>query len=294
MEFKMAQTLIEKYDLQGLIGVVNAPTAPSQEYSEKRRLLLTDILEEETLGIEKNMGDIEKKAREEAIAEVLQTVYPTIDMSFLSMRHPDTDSHALDSYSENDYFKREPKIKVILPRFAVYSLDSPECVVAMIIESQRYCDWSRRRWTGKIRCIEQSVERPKLPKELSDPLVTAISINENDSPLIRSDTGKRDDKYALSSNYLSSLDRHRYTYSSQFAGGIPRDVKNELKVAKKTFGKHLYVIAEVDSWKDKEIRDLPSTGDPLIVGVKAQRCFLISEFNCTTIEDYVCKEFKES
>lgn len=247
----MIQTLIQKYKLQKYIKDIDAslPTVLSE-----KRGLLTDIFEEETIGIEKN-------AREEAIATVLQTIYPTIKPSFLSMEHPD------------HYNLKEHGFKAVLPRFAVYSLDSPRCIVALAIEAVNY------GYLGSdgsdVTCLGQIIKEPQLPNELSNPITDAISI-----------TGMNP-KCGIPHPFHGEI-----TFSSQFKGNIPQEVKEEIKLARRAFGKELYIIAEANRWERGEDKILSPkrTGDPLVVGVIDQQCFLVSEFNCTPLEDYGRRE----
>jgi len=252
----MTQTLVKKYDLQ---KYVSAPTT-----SQKGTKSITDLLSEGDLGL-----GIESLARDRMQTNALQTIYPTIDSSFLKMKH------------QQCYDFKEHGFEVILPRFAVYSLDSPNCVVALAIEAINYTlkneDYGLDFCDSETTCRDKRIKEPTLPNELASPLIAAISIKGND-PKRR----------------IRKTVRGEFTFSSQFIGYIPKNIKDEIKVAKKVFGKELYVIAEADRWKNEEIKILSSkgTGDPLIIGVKGQRCFLISEFNCTPLEHYVKEELE--
>ncbi len=251
----MAQTLIEKYQLQ---KYVNAPVAVLSSGEVKS---LTDILADEMLGVEKN-------AKEKLVTNTLQTIYPIIDLSFLNMKHP----AIINSNFQNKFQRYD--FKTVLPRFGIYSLNSPKCVVALTVKA----GYKIGGGSG-IDCYERSIKKPKLPKELVKHLIAGISI-----------TGNKTIYYE--SVYLPNS--CELTFSSQFFGLIPQNVKDKIQIARKAFGEDLYLVAEAHNWETGKARLIHnSRDDPLIIGVKGRKSFLIAEFDCTPLEDYVRREFTE-
>ena len=82
------------------------------------------------------------------------------------------------------------------------------------------------------------------------------------------------------------LDAHgeiSFRFTSVFAGMIPKDVKERIKFARKEFGKSIYVLAEANNWKGEEV----PIGDPLVIGIINDTCFLLDEFDCSLAEERI-------
>ncbi len=78
------------------------------------------------------------------------------------------------------------------------------------------------------------------------------------------------------------------TWESKFVGIIPDDTKAKIKAARADFAdKTIYLLAEAD-WSEKYI-EAPKV-DPLVVGIKDGRMYLIDHFDLTTLEKYVMME----
>jgi len=106
---------------------------------------------------------------------------------------------------------------------------------------------------------------PRLPKE----------IREHYGPALKSIRGNR---YMLGREATAT-----------FRGSIPPEVREEIKKAKKDFGKKIYLIAEENNWESRDIA--PVNLDPLVIGVKDGRTWLITSFDLTPIEDAVQSEW---
>jgi hypothetical protein len=82
----------------------------------------------------------------------------------------------------------------------------------------------------------------------------------------------------------------KLTLTTSFKGIIPDQILEEVKKSRKHFDKkELYLVSEVDpkAWTITA----GITSDPLVVGVKGERCYLVYHFNTTPLEDFVRNEF---
>lgn len=78
---------------------------------------------------------------------------------------------------------------------------------------------------------------------------------------------------------------------SKFIGIIPSEIKDSIKEHKSKFD-NLYLVKEADNWTFKsEPIPQPPSPDPLIIGEKNNKYYLISQFDLTNIEKYIVSEF---
>lgn len=91
------------------------------------------------------------------------------------------------------------------------------------------------------------------------------------------------------SEYQSIYDLRTY-----FSGVVPSKIRKMINDAalEKEFDK-LLLVQEVQEWTiNKETISPPVRAwDPLLVGVKAGKAFLLAQFDTTSLEEYVAKEF---
>ncbi len=84
-----------------------------------------------------------------------------------------------------------------------------------------------------------------------------------------------------------------FEVSSKFSGIIPPLAREEIVQHKYKF-EEILVVAEADNWTfEKTVVHLNPNPDPLIIGVKKNLAYLISQFDITKLEDYVKREFIE-
>jgi hypothetical protein len=76
---------------------------------------------------------------------------------------------------------------------------------------------------------------------------------------------------------------------TSFTGMIPNETRERINKWKTTFPNDIYIVNEA-SWK-LESPPRPLFGDPLVIGAKAGRYYLIDVFDPTTLESYIAKEF---
>lgn len=81
-------------------------------------------------------------------------------------------------------------------------------------------------------------------------------------------------------------DRHAVSLTAKFSGIIPAEAKQQIQKAKTQFDSVL-LLQEAVEW-DAELHPVP---DPLIIGVKNGVYYLVGDFDTTTMEEYVKKEF---
>ncbi len=75
------------------------------------------------------------------------------------------------------------------------------------------------------------------------------------------------------------------TLTSQFNGIIPQKVKEKVEKSKEYFRKDdIFMIAETkpEEWNVEELKR-----DPLVIGMKDEKAYIISHFNCTPLENLV-------
>ncbi len=171
----------------------------------------------------------------DAIADI---IYKKIDMSFLSM----------------SYF--DPKLKITVPRFAVYVLLSPE---KYDVEEH------------KFRHCQVSLTRAFHPR-----IKNRYDVDSNISRIYKS-------------LYEAIYSPIEFTQSiglrSEFVGIIPTETKEKTLEAEHYFD-NINLVAEEKHWQQFEIK-----ADPLVVGIKGGRSYLIDHFDCTPIENFVKSEF---
>lgn len=251
LDDKMTFTLVEKYGLEKNL----TPRSSSEEVHGLLKKVI-EISETPRFGVEETAGI-------DAINQLIPEIYQTIDPGFLNIKHP---NNSKITYGGFDRSSGEIVFEVTRPRFAVYSLDSPKCEVEVAIGL----------WGTHVSIDRRSVLQPSVSGILSKPLTSCFEI-------IRKKVTKDED--GEDPFYLPS--HTRYSFTSKFKGIIPEDVRQTINYSKKLFGNRIYLVAEADNWKGRKV----DTEDPLVIGVRGNKCFLLDEFDCTKMEHYVKSEF---
>ena len=249
------RTLIEKYNLMNYITLI-VQGQSKREKQEKENL--ENYLQ--TIDGSLDLG-IESVAKKKVSATRLHLVYPAIDPSFLNMRNKSTYTGKYGGFCFACNFD------LSLPHFAVYSLDSPYCKIEVELAHKKKEYRDSKLW---ITSFEMS--NPELPSQLENSLRKAIRLEDwenvwNDRNICKT-----------------------WEFTSVFTGIIPKETKKRIKSVQKIFGRDIYIIAEAENWEGEEV---PNT-DPLVVGVIDDKCFLLDEFDCTPMEEYVRREFNIS
>ena len=101
-------------------------------------------------------------------------------------------------------------------------------------------------------------------------------------------------KELIKNNPIFPTDRNQErVYSSSFQSIIPSNTREKLSEAEEIFGDKLYVIYEAKAWRANGSPKYHYDGDPLVIGIAKDECFLIDEFDATPLEHFVASEFKE-
>lgn len=76
---------------------------------------------------------------------------------------------------------------------------------------------------------------------------------------------------------------------SEFNGIIPNNVKDAAEKAKVHFDKDLYIVKEIKpaQWEEPKKLTREISYDPLLLGIRNDKAYLIRHFNTTSLEDFV-------
>lgn len=221
------------------------------------------ILLEGSLGIEAPAVEDVKKLIARDTADV---AYPRIDLEFLRMR------------------------KKGWPRFAVYNLNSPIAFIETRAH-RRNSPWNpaTEYFYGSSYQTQQYYRRgtdgvKTLGRNIFDEYFTDI-FNKFKKRCKKKKRIRR-------AFFNFELDVS-FRIQTKFNALIPTKVRKEIEEARKTFNKSIYLIGEADKWTLKEeVKVTPVRPvDPLVIGVKGMKAFLISSFDLAPVEDMVIREF---
>jgi hypothetical protein len=245
---------------------------------------IDDVLGWETLGIEKELSDellkqkVKLKKKQWERVDECDEMYKKIDLDFLSISHPEQ-----IIYLDIQKLFRLKREAFTCPRFAVYRLTHPECVLHFETDYRSgerlgHPIFQDRKFKSKVNNNE------KYSRIIYNKLVSGIKPLKEESKII-----ERIKKRFLQTESITST----------FKGIIPGEVKNQISNARKFFKHDIYVVAEAEKWHIKyaeKLRPKPKIlplEDPLVIGINSGGSYLISEFDCTPIEEYVKREFVE-
>lgn len=206
----------------------------------------------EQLIVSASMG-IERKGKEFLQEKRAKLNYPLIDPSFLSI-----------SQSEERQFTRgngeKPlDLKMELPIFAVYPLTESSLRIDVEV-GHSYADCGLIGPDVKMT--------PGLPDVLGSQLQRAVTFN----------------RYARSCCDSAYSNKYYGSFETSFVGLIPPEVKQEIENARGLFDlEQIYIVVEA-VWNPVKV--VP-TRDPLVLGLKNEKCFLISQFYTTPLEECV-------
>ncbi len=195
-------------------------------------------------------------------------LFPQIDPAFLSIKHADT-----YDCKHRDALEGIKNFEICVPRFAVYTIDNPICALKITV-SYEVRD---KDPLGRGRIVAVYFESG-LPDILNNNLFRSFQI--------------KSEKYSFGTRQSEST----LEFTSLFNGIIPEQGKQSIELAQKLFRDQVYLVTEATKWNVKTIpsKDPPTPiKDPLVIGIVGDECFLVDQFDCTTIEDYVRREFKK-
>ncbi len=255
------QTLIGKYNLTKYISPPKKPRGATTELEE---LIFTEAV------------GIEVIARRLLSQRIAQQNYRKIDPVFLNMHG--------NQVCEMEIKHPKATMRIQTPRFAVYNINNPSCeIFGRLYGNETYFP---------DLCVMAKVRTPIAPI-LEDGLIKAVDIviaqqqeNIHSRPVEKI-------KYPEVFSYYDSIFRFEIEWmlKSKFVGLLPSSVKETIRKNRRFFMDDMYVIAEAQRWACEVSEPVRLNRDPLLVGVLGDNCYLLDEFNCTPIEDYVRREF---
>ena len=220
-------------------------------------------LVEDSLGVE---GPAVAGVKEIIAGDVEGIDYPRIDLEFLRMR------------------------KKGWPRFAVYNLQDP----ISFLQTQLYREWNKKEkfyFSGNYQKAQDSYSRSphgtqKIGTGIFDEYFEDI-FEEFKKRCIKSHRWTR--------KFANSVLDIRFRIQTKFNALIPPRVRKEIKEARKTFTESIYMIGEAEEWTlSNEVKITPVRRvDPLVIGVKGRKAFLVTSFDLAPVEDMVRREFTE-
>lgn len=177
------------------------------------------------------------------------------------------------------------EIKIRVPKFGVYSLDDPH----MIMKLER----------GEFGNCNFEIAHPKgVPEILVKELLFATEYGKDVHPELWSHYIGGSRRYSGSfskrgTRLPKEIERIAYVMGSSFYGFIPDRTKQEVSEAKTIFGDRLFLIAETkpEDWTLTKIPRPRIVKDPLILGIIANKCYLVDHFDTSPVEDYARREF---
>ena len=212
-----------------------------------------------------------------------KATYPEIDLSFLSM------SNRLNVCAG---FFNQRKYQIWVPKFSVYKMDkeSPEFSLSFYyfgIKSNR----------NEALKVGMSNNGEDIPKILADPLFDSLGFSKtskkiggiyflNFSMLKNQEELKRD-LYFL--NAYMDIAYHQRILRTQFIGITPDKTLERIRESKKIFDiKRIYAIAET---RPEDWSVVVPPRDPLVIGLKDDKAYLIDKYDPTSLEDVIAREW---
>ena len=190
--------------------------------------------------------------------KVISTKYKQIDLSFMEM----------------DSEFNTQKNKIMLPKFTAYEFYGSNNYAIEFSKRNRGPGTDSKKLYISFQEFEGELELTKYWEKL----LTNLGVKNFPNKDHRSITVLLNDKYN------PQIDG-TFKFSTQFIGLIPTEVKENVKQAQNYFDKkNIYLITETkpEEWNVEHI-----TKDPLVVGMKNKRAYLIDHFDTTELEDLV-------
>ncbi|MFH1456186.1 MAG: hypothetical protein ABIF40_04525 [archaeon] len=261
----MAKQLIEKYNLQEYIE------EPEDRLSEVSYLLLDRAIEGEPYGIE-------AKARNLLLDQRAELTYPTIRPDFLKKSKIEKIRRVW--CKGNNLLETFIEINIKLPVLAVYNLKTSNLRLCLEYGGSVF----DKVETSKIKSLNINSRRfdPTLPEILSTQLNATISL----SYTIQAKKKRSDNLNGI----LDFLAEHHGAYETTFTSLIPQLVKEDIKKAERIFEDQIYIIAEAEWYSTNPSLRLREVEDPLVLGVRRNKVFLISPFDTTPLEKAILSQ----
>lgn len=228
-----------------------------------------------------NAFPMEKAPLARLCAEQASSLYSLFDLSFLKL-------HAK---------KVHEGMEMQIPQFCVYPLFIGNTLSIYIRQTTRH--------TAEVFMLNGVREVPEI---FSDHIVNSLDFSlytnprKENSRQLSPITGAlvhyptyifEELPRSLIKKYKKSQDPHsRLMLQGAIHGLIPQEKKAVIENARQVFrSDELYIIAETKpkAWEMEQIVD-----DPLVTGIKGDKCYYIDAFQATPLERYMTKEFISS
>lgn len=188
----------------------------------------------------------------ELIDAKLDEAYQRIDMSFMSKR------------------KWSEKHGCALPLFAMFNIDNPRCILeGHAINARQVQQWA--------------IAQPEVLSKLCPQVAKMLQDMALDG--------------------LPQWWSRAKTISASFVGGIPADIRAKISTAKPQF-ERIYIVTDSPDWNLESFEAQSQNGvhtrlhtppipqrDPLVIGEKNGKFWLVAAFDTTPAEEYVRREF---
>lgn len=224
---------------------------------------------------------VERLPKENLAQALANSFYAKISPEFLQ-------SHQLTSFCIIKGLLNSGQREVRVPRFGIYSLDSP-LITLELSKVSLVGDYNFR------------VLSPKgLPQILTEQLVFATEFGKDPHPELWHHYSGLSHRWGPSS-FFGITNKKRvpkdvqigYYLSNSFYGFIPETTKAEIREATPIFGKNLFLVAETkpEDWTLQKTPAPRIIEDPLILGVIDRKCYLVDHFDTTPVEEYARQEY---
>ncbi len=234
-----------------LASYIKAPPPAANEWSRSLDSLIAKA----------NFG-IEREVRRKLLKERAMLTFPTLDPSFLTMC-----GHWLQ------ISQSEGKIRIQLPRFAVFRLDNASFEMEGFVSVSWHCP--------EIYITHGVHAKNDIPTPMQSSLVSDLN-------------NERSSRYQVEkSRYSSGRTSVTWTAQTTFCGLIPEKIKEKIREEQHLFDQIL-IIAEASTWNVQWKDVSVSSSDPLLIGVINDTLFLLDEFDCTNVENYAAREFSKT
>lgn len=157
--------------------------------------------------------------------------------------------------------KWSAKDKCAVPQFAIFSTKNPTCV----LKYGRYRT-NVAPWTSEPAVFLQFCGQP-----IRDVLVNRANY----------EWGRRGDRLEV-----------EVSLSTTFSGAMPDSTRQLILAAEKAFD-NVFIVADAPEWQ-LQVQQVPlpvRIGDPLVIGQKGQKFWLLDKFLTTAAEDWALSEF---
>ncbi len=172
---------------------------------------------------------IDSITKQKAIEERIIEAFKTVDLEFLTQRHPNRTIKYFFTPNPEQY-----SYDLTLPRFGIYTPETKTFQLNLGIDF-----------------VKVNGSRHPVLKISKKQIITPENIDRTVKDLILEPIGR--DNYTQSRTNLNVYEQNEedFTLSSQLKGEIPQNASQEIEKARQIFGSNIYLISEIDEWTTK-------------------------------------------